>query len=136
MVGDESGQVKLYVIWRTLNFRRTHSALFDHGEYVPLTVSGAKAAHVCAFARAHESQTLVVIVPRLVLSLAAGVGRAPIGRDVWLDTRIVAARGVRTTKFENVFTGQSVAVSKHGDVATLSVAAALLYFPVALLKSD
>ena len=42
---------KLFVTWRTLQLRRRRADLFRLGDYVPLVAVGAKAKHVCAFAR-------------------------------------------------------------------------------------
>ena len=44
-------RLKLFVTWRVLQFRRQHADLFQLGDYIPLDVEGAKAKHLCAFAR-------------------------------------------------------------------------------------
>jgi (1->4)-alpha-D-glucan 1-alpha-D-glucosylmutase len=44
-------RTKLFLTWRTLQFRRRQADLFRSGEYIPLEVEGAKVKHVCAFAR-------------------------------------------------------------------------------------
>jgi (1->4)-alpha-D-glucan 1-alpha-D-glucosylmutase len=75
------GRLKLYVTWRLLNFRREHSDLFLHGEYVPLRVVGSRADHVIAFGRYLHDDWCIVAVPRLLAKL----GR---GKNVWQDTSI------------------------------------------------
>jgi (1->4)-alpha-D-glucan 1-alpha-D-glucosylmutase len=75
------GRLKLYVTWKLLNFRREHSNLFLHGEYIPLRVAGSRADHVIAFARRLHSDWCVIAVPRLLAKL----GR---GKRLWQDTSI------------------------------------------------
>src|SRR4029450_14136038 len=65
----QDGRVKLYVIQRALAYRREHAQLFLRGGYVPLEVSGARANHVCAFARSHAEEEVIVVVPRLLAPL-------------------------------------------------------------------
>ena len=44
-------RAKLFLTWRTLQLRRRAADLFHSGDYLPLEAEGAKAVHVCAFAR-------------------------------------------------------------------------------------
>ncbi len=44
-------KIKLLLTWKTLQFRRRRADLFALGEYLPLEAHGARAKHVCAFAR-------------------------------------------------------------------------------------
>ena len=41
----------MYMIWKTLHFRREHPDLFLQGDYVPLRTAGERAENVVAFAR-------------------------------------------------------------------------------------
>jgi (1->4)-alpha-D-glucan 1-alpha-D-glucosylmutase len=45
----QCGSIKQFVIQRTLEFRRDHADVFQHGEYIPLDAHGKHAAHVIAF---------------------------------------------------------------------------------------
>jgi (1->4)-alpha-D-glucan 1-alpha-D-glucosylmutase len=145
-------RLKLFVVWQTLQFRRAQAGLFRRGHYLPLTISGAQANHVCAFAwqgdcpdfRIGENgtvplaqtacQTALVIVPRLLARLARGLdpqvdrSTVPLGAAVWQDTRIeLPAPGPRT--FTNLFTGQPCRL----DAAAIQLADVFAEFPVALL---
>ncbi len=64
MHGMEDGRVKLFVTWRMLSVRRKHRDLFESGDYLPLTVHGDRASHVCAFARRAGGVTMVIAVLR------------------------------------------------------------------------
>jgi (1->4)-alpha-D-glucan 1-alpha-D-glucosylmutase len=142
-----TGKIKLYLIWRTLDFRREHRQLFDQGRYLPLSVFGSKQEHVFAFARVLGTRTVITLVPRLVLGLTGKVGRPPMGREIWQDTYIAAsaqgALGERTRRavpqfrqgerFRNLLTGEVIETKQQQQ--GLLVADALASFPVALLES-
>jgi maltooligosyltrehalose synthase len=76
------GRIKQAVIGRLLRFRKQHPRLFVEGRYEPLAVSGAKAAHLIAFARRFDDEVLVIVVPRLTAALGTATG------VVWTDTKI------------------------------------------------
>jgi (1->4)-alpha-D-glucan 1-alpha-D-glucosylmutase len=63
------GRAKLLLLAAALRFRRAHHALFLDGDYVPLPVEGEHAEQAVAFARVHENEHVVCVVPRLVLQL-------------------------------------------------------------------
>ncbi|GAB3199467.1 (1-_4)-alpha-D-glucan 1-alpha-D-glucosylmutase [Pontibacter aydingkolensis] len=83
----ESGQVKLYLIYKALNTRRNLQQLFSNGEYIPLTVTGKYKNHALAFARHYQTQWAVVVVPLLLTKLVTE-GNLPLGTEVWQDTAI------------------------------------------------
>ena len=65
MLGDwRDGRVKLAVIVTLLAYRRDHPKLFQHGGYEPLIATGSRADQICAFARCHEEDALVVAAAR------------------------------------------------------------------------
>jgi (1->4)-alpha-D-glucan 1-alpha-D-glucosylmutase len=130
------GRCKLYLTWKVLQFRRQHADLFRRGEYIPLRVSGEHASNVCAFARRHEGELVVVIAPRLYLRLLGERAQPPLGTEVWENTLVELPRaddaGVGGA-FRNLFDGADVATVKQGERPGIRVAAALDHFPVALL---
>jgi (1->4)-alpha-D-glucan 1-alpha-D-glucosylmutase len=78
----ERDEMKLYVTYKALTFRRANAPLFARGEYLPLEVRGACADHVCAFARRLENHWVVVVAPRWTLRLSD-----------WGDTEVVLPGG-------------------------------------------
>ena len=64
-----SGRIKQHVVARTLALRRRLPELFSQGEYLPLTLQGAQAERIVAFARRRPQAAALVIVPRLVAGL-------------------------------------------------------------------
>jgi len=133
----ETGESKLYVIWRALQFRHAHRELFDYGAYVPLSVSGPSGTHICSFARILDEEISITIAPRLMFRLNNGTMRLPVGCEVWNGTalRAPAANAPLTLKsghhFRNVFTGEII---PHDERGSLPVADALATFPIAILS--
>ena len=132
----EDGRLKLYLTWKALCFRHQQPDLFRNGEYVPLTVEGAKAAHVFAFARVHANARALVIVPRLVSELLTDVSRPPLGAEVWGDTRIVLPAGDQAAAYQNLFTGENPDPRLADGRATIEVARILSQFPAGLLFAE
>ncbi|MDX1431100.1 MAG: malto-oligosyltrehalose synthase [Gammaproteobacteria bacterium] len=131
----EDGSAKLYVTWRALALRGTRRKLFEHGDYLPLTCDGARADHLCAFARSLDESTVVVAAPRWFAKLAEGGGELPLDGGVWAGTRLVcAALGHR--HFRNVLTGERVAVRNGGDGPFIDAAELFASFSVALLIEE
>jgi (1->4)-alpha-D-glucan 1-alpha-D-glucosylmutase len=128
---DEVGRSKLYLIWRALEFRNRHRALFDRGNYVALAVEGAKKEHVCAFARVHGDQIAIIVAPRLIAGLTNGRSRLPLGPEIWGDT-MVNLPG-ECDRLLNVLTNERVGISGSGRENGLLVGQLLAQFPVALL---
>jgi (1->4)-alpha-D-glucan 1-alpha-D-glucosylmutase len=126
----ENGRSKMYVIWRCLLLRQQHPDLFESGEYLTVSVEGAKAGHVVAFARKLEEKSALVIVPRLVAGLLNGSELPPIGSAIWDDTHLTLPV-CGCAGYRNAFTGELL----NAD-SSMSVAAALANFPVALLISE
>ena len=127
------GKVKLWVIWRVLALRARHPRWFDDSGYLALTARGAKAAHVCAFARPHEACMMVTLAPRLFVGL--GGDGWPLGEDVWHDTRIVLpAHSPR--RWRNALTNARYTAQDGEDAMTLRFASILDAFPLALLVSE
>jgi len=115
------GRLKMFVTWKALQFRRTHSDLFTQGEYIPLRVKGAQSNHVIAFGRYLHKSWCIVAVPRLFASLTRA-GSAPIGEKIWADTQIELPPGM-PARARNVFTNEEVSTQMVSDLfATLPFA--------------
>jgi (1->4)-alpha-D-glucan 1-alpha-D-glucosylmutase len=130
--GIEDGRAKLHLIWKTLQFRREHQALFRDGSYLPLRTSGAHAAHLCAFARKLGDELAIVIVPRLVARLMGEREGWPLG-EVWGDTVIeLPERSAPLGELHSQLTQEDLS----NDSRALRASAVLARFPVALLSGN
>ena len=55
----ERGAIKMWVIYRVLNFRRAHAELFSDGAYIPVPVEGP----MLAYLRSHAGEWVMVMTP-------------------------------------------------------------------------
>jgi (1->4)-alpha-D-glucan 1-alpha-D-glucosylmutase len=131
----EDGRIKLYIIYRCLNFRRDRNVLFRRGDYRPLEAKGAKARHVCAFARQADGGGVIAVVPRLLATLVPDAGQFPQGEQLWEDTSVSLPRG-SGLRFRNVLTDELVNAVESDGALCLPLAGILETAPVALLSSD
>ena len=58
----EAGVEKLYVTWKTLNYRRVHPELFLEGEYVPVAITG-KEVSAAAYMRSYKGYCAIAAFP-------------------------------------------------------------------------
>jgi malto-oligosyltrehalose synthase len=130
----EDGRCKLLLTWRALQLRCEQPLLFSHGEYRRLRVHGTRASYVCAFARCHAEQAVIVIAPRLYRRLLGDHTQLPLGGAVWQDTLIELPRAqCRAAALRNVLAGSDVRLIQQGEITGVLLAEALADFPVALL---
>jgi (1->4)-alpha-D-glucan 1-alpha-D-glucosylmutase len=130
------GRIKLFLIYQTLSFRRTHEEVFACGDYLPLEAVGSRRDHVCAFARSAGDQVILTIVPRLVVRLGDGTERPPLGPGVWGNTRLLLPPPFLGRRYLNLFTGEELAPDNHKGATGSLLSAILGRFPVALLWSS
>ena len=126
------GRAKLYVIWRLLQLRRSHEALFREGGYTALRTSGSHARHVVAFARRHGRGCAITVVPRLIASMGVREGEFPCGAAMWADTRVELPMFKDGAELRDVLTGRAMPVERAG----MGIGALLERFPVAVLVQD
>ena len=132
----EDGRIKLYITALALNCRRTHPGLFSLGSYIPAQGRGVKGQHVFGFCRAQDHCTAIVVVPRLIAGLLAGVHEAPLGEAVWQDTQLLVPGMNPHWDWHNVLTGEAVVFTEHNDEPALALAQLLGHCPVALLVAQ
>jgi (1->4)-alpha-D-glucan 1-alpha-D-glucosylmutase len=125
------GRIKLYTLWQTLALRARWPAVFRDGDYLPLTVRGASASHICAFARGHAGRYLIAIVPLLLARLLGDRHALPLGTDVWGDTAIELPENLAALEWDNALTGEPHPASRN-----LALGQLLNCFPVALLVAE
>lgn len=66
-----NGQLKQYLVSALAGLRQQKPALFQQGDYVPLSASGDHGENVIAFARVNNDDAVIVVARRLVLGLQA-----------------------------------------------------------------
>ena len=101
----------------------------QRGSYLPLTVTGPAAEHLCAFARAWEGRTLVVLAPRLLHTLCAGDAMR-LTSALWVGTQLQAEAALPAGPWHNLLTGELWPALPEGDLSGL-----LTQAPLAVLIS-
>jgi (1->4)-alpha-D-glucan 1-alpha-D-glucosylmutase len=117
------GGIKLRVTRDLLRLRREIPGVFSAGSYAAVTAEGTFADRVVSFARSHEDETIVVVVPRV----AAKLGCPPLGA-VWEDTRLQGLPPAGA--WQDVVTGKS-----HPGTLPLFLRSILADLPFAVLRS-
>jgi len=124
------GSIKLFLIWKALQFRKHHRSLFEEGDYLPLKAEGLFSEHVITFARQCHDDALIVIVPRLCARIAWSQDIWPMDAELWKDTRVDISKLHYAKSLTNVFTGETPQPDETGCVKLAEVMA---NFPLALL---
>jgi (1->4)-alpha-D-glucan 1-alpha-D-glucosylmutase len=128
----QTGQIKLYIIWRILQARRRHRDLFQQGAYNPVEVAGTKKEHVCAFARNLRDDSVITVAARLVSTLTQGAQRGALDPEVWQDTRLVFAEALAPGNYRDVLTEQVMRLGPGEDATAIRNLLGLL--PIAVLE--
>jgi len=128
------GRIKLYLIYRTLNFRRLHQQIFSEGAYLPLGAFGEKKDCVYSFSRILAGEEIVITAPRMVVQLTGGVEQPPLGEKVWKDTWLTLPPQSAGRIYRNLFTNEKLSVGEKEGLSGLSLADVFSHFPAALLE--
>lgn len=129
----EDGRAKLYLTWKMLGLRREFEALFTHGDYSALASNGERAEHLCAFARVRHEQSVVVLAPRWLASLADEAGDLPPPDVLWRDTCLTLPSQPAVNNYRNVLTNESVDVERREAGNIVRIDRLLATFPVSVL---
>ena len=128
----EDGRVKLYAIWKALNFRRVRTELFSNGDFVELKASGPYAEHIFAILRHHKREWALFVAPRW-LSRAREARTAD--REISWDQTAIQLPNAAPQTWESIFTGEIITAAEDHATA-LPVDQVLNQFPVALLREN
>jgi (1->4)-alpha-D-glucan 1-alpha-D-glucosylmutase len=133
-INKETGVIKLYLIYKALNYRKANRELFEIGEYIPLETMGERANNICVFVRRIGNKGAMVVVPRFFTKLISKNDGLPLGKEIWKDTFIVIPFSDAGAKCRNVFTGEIATVANYKGATALFLSDILMNFPVALME--
>ncbi|MBP0616434.1 malto-oligosyltrehalose synthase [Jiella mangrovi] len=126
-----SGALKARLTAAGLALRSQRREVFTAADYLPLTVTGPRAAHVVAFARKGEDgHAALVVAPRLTLTLLQGSDDIAAATKGWEGTTIRLPEGLATRGWRDILTGETLDVGSE-----LAVAQVLKDLPVAILTA-
>jgi (1->4)-alpha-D-glucan 1-alpha-D-glucosylmutase len=130
----QDGRIKLYLIKKSLEFRRNHHTLFTAGDYIPFGLRGDQKGHVCAFARRQGKQWILAAAPVRVANVVEE-GRMPLGKDCWGTSAIQVPEGA-PFEWRDLFTGETLRVSLKREDRNLPLRTVFRSFPVALAEGS
>jgi (1->4)-alpha-D-glucan 1-alpha-D-glucosylmutase len=124
----QDGRIKLLFTALGLRLRSRRAGVFEQGSVVPLDAAGSAADHLVGYARVHDNDACVVLLPRGTTRLAAA-GMQPV-REAWGDTRVLLPAALNRP-WLNVLTGEAL---EPVDSA-LGLSRVFAAVPFALLES-
>ena len=127
----QDGGIKLFITAKALNFRRMQPRLFLEGDYLPLKIRGKRNRHLVAFARRHDENWVLAVVPRLCSQLVPA-GTLPLGPKVW-EKDALSLPPEAPQVWENVLSRATLRVSPGKSNPVLPLAEIFRSLPVALL---
>jgi (1->4)-alpha-D-glucan 1-alpha-D-glucosylmutase len=125
------GAIKLYLTSRALQFRKDQRELFSKGSYQGLAATGNRARHAVAFARTLEKRTVIALASRFFIKLCNS-HKSPMG-ETWGNTAITLPEKIEHQSFQEIFTGQTIEVTRRDGEAVIPLAKVFSHCPVALL---
>lgn len=133
-INKETGMIKLYMIYKALNYRKENRKLFERGEYLPLEVMGKREDNVCAFVRRIGNTRIISAVPRFFTKLIPQPTDLPFGEKVWGDSFIVVPIAEPGARYRNIFTDELLTARNYKDATALHLSEIFSNFPVAMME--
>ncbi len=133
-INKDNGKIKLYLIYKALNYRKTNRDLFQSGDYSPISAMGERADTICSFVRKFGNSVALVVAPRFFTKLIQQPEGLPFGKEVWKDSVIVIPSEEAGMKYRNIFTGENITPVRHNETTALYLAEIFTNFPVALME--
>jgi (1->4)-alpha-D-glucan 1-alpha-D-glucosylmutase len=130
------GRIKLYLLVRSLRFRRQQQALFSNGTYEPLTPDVANAKAVCALRWRHEDQQVVVAACVRSATITKGKAIAPVGAEIWNGTFLPVADSEADQMWRNVLTGERLQMHENGGIVGFWLKDLFSVLPVAMVEIE
>jgi len=128
------GSIKLYLTFKSLNYRKENRELFMDGDYIPLMGDGALKDHICAFARQTKNKAVLVIVPRFLTRLTQ-MDEMPLGEKIWGDSWLVIPDEISANRFRNILTDEMLGSAERDGKGALALDEVFANFPVAMLET-
>lgn len=130
----EDGRLKLYIIYRALNFRKDYPDLFLQGDYLPLAAQGDRGKNLLAFARRLENHWVLAAAARFYTQLASP-GRPPIGGEVWGESVLVLPPEA-PRQWVDILTGKTYNAKESATSLTLPLQSICQHLPLAFLAGS
>jgi (1->4)-alpha-D-glucan 1-alpha-D-glucosylmutase len=100
----ESGNIKLFTIFKALNERKILPELFKYGKYIPAVIAGDFKNHATGYFRNYKNQWALTIVPHHLVSFVPR-NKLPL-KHVWKNTHLRAPSKAPKV-WKNIFTEET-----------------------------
>jgi len=127
------GMIKMYLMYKALNYRMHNRRLFEAGKYIPLITDGERWENICSFARQGTEAMAITVVPRFLSRIIPRHTDLPFGKTLWGDTFVAVPFEREGAEYRNIFTDEIVPVRNHEQSKALYVGDLFVNYPVALL---
>jgi (1->4)-alpha-D-glucan 1-alpha-D-glucosylmutase len=125
-----TGQIKLYVLYKGLKLRKSKQDIFAKGQYIALSTNGTHQQSIIGFVKKYAGSCIAMIVPRFLTGLV-GPNELPLGKRIWGDTAIEMHKDALPALWRNVLTNETF------PGAELYLAGDLFSkFPIAILEGS
>ncbi len=123
-----SGQIKLDLIRRLLQLRAASATLFTQGVYLPLSIIGEYKENILAYARKHEDDWVIIIIPLHLAALCKQQQTDDLLIFDWKNTAVTIP-GEMIAGSYNILNGQQVDAGRELLIKNL-----FNELPMAILK--
>jgi (1->4)-alpha-D-glucan 1-alpha-D-glucosylmutase len=127
-------RIKLYVVWKALNFRRQRAQLFLDGGYLSPKAHGERQQNVFALMRYTKYEYTLAAVPRWLARTKAPMNAGNMQKYWGSGFFLLPPKTPR--KWFNVLTGEHVLCEEQSGRASLPLQRLFASFPVALLSGE
>jgi (1->4)-alpha-D-glucan 1-alpha-D-glucosylmutase len=128
------GRIKLYLIWKVLNLRRTYARVFLDGRFQPIETTGKRRRNLITYVRRKGDTWFMTVVPRWLARSKAPLPSAGF-EAFWAGSHIVLP-GNAPRSWLNVLTEETVRSRQLPRGPCLSLPDIFKSFPVAVLSGD
>lgn len=124
-----TGEIKLFTLYRSLDFRNKNKELFINGDYKNIKIEGEFTSNLFGFSRTLNNKTVIVLVPRFFTEITQPF-KIPAGENFWDNTFVIPTAANK--KWINCLTGEELKSSS----GRLSLKEIFHIFPYALLTNE
>jgi (1->4)-alpha-D-glucan 1-alpha-D-glucosylmutase len=132
----EDGKIKLYLIYKGLNLRKTYDDLFLSKSYYPITSHGNYKDNIISFARSYYNKSVIFIASRFFTEISDEKNGHPYLGNKWNETRIEIPEDIKSETFMDIFTGENISIKKDKTSRFIYLKEVFSILPFSILLSD
>lgn len=127
-----NNHLKLWMVKKSLQFRKAHKDLLLKGEYIPLKIKTVRKDHIIAFMRKTENSVAIFVTARFFAKLPENI----LGKECWNKTSIILPSKLNIKELKDIFTNKTILLRKQKNELVLNIADLFQTFPFAILTDE